>query len=281
MKRCLHIAIYFTAMLFLACCGNSENNSHNATAENGSDRESTATAVDCFTVYNTSVAFPIDTINRRTSPQLTIEISLPVACGESRRCELINNAISYAAFNIDTTDIYKAAERFVEACKEEYYDMHPDYINEKGTNSYPAWFNFSYTINGKISHERNGVICCTMNNSEYTGGAHGMEYTIYLNIDSISGHELKLNDIFVDGCEEALCSHITTALMRKLKVQSISEVKEKGYLTMNDMFITDNFKLESDSIIFHYNRYEIAPYCMGNTRIALGYNEIKDLLIKQ
>ncbi|MBQ5731230.1 MAG: DUF3298 domain-containing protein, partial [Bacteroidaceae bacterium] len=49
---------------------------------------------------------------------------------------------------------------------------------------------------------------------------------------------------------------------------------------IEELYPTENFRLSPDSIIFVYNSYEIAPYSMGRTRIALGYNQIENLIKK-
>ena len=69
--------------------------------------------------------------------------------------------------------------------------------------------------------------------------------------------------------------------MVKLGARNIEEVKEQGYITMNDMYPTENFLLAEDSIIFFYNSYDIAPYSHGTTRLAIDYNDIKELMKKQ
>ena len=44
------------------------------------------------------------------------------------------------------------------------------------------------------------------------------------------------------------------------------------------IFITNNIILGKDSITFLYNRYEIAPYALGDIEISLDYNTLKDIM---
>ena len=44
------------------------------------------------------------------------------------------------------------------------------------------------------------------------------------------------------------------------------------------MWATENIHITDDSIYFHYDRYEIAPYALGSTTLALGLDEIKDIM---
>ena len=51
-----------------------------------------------------------------------------------------------------------------------------------------------------------------------------------------------------------------------------------GYLVMNDMYVTENFELGKDTIRFHYNQYDIAPYALGSSDLTFTYEELKDLI---
>ena len=44
------------------------------------------------------------------------------------------------------------------------------------------------------------------------------------------------------------------------------------------MFISNNFILDTEKIVFIYNKYEIAPYAVGDIMIDVTYEELKDLL---
>ena len=44
------------------------------------------------------------------------------------------------------------------------------------------------------------------------------------------------------------------------------------------MFISNNFILDNENIVFIYNKYEIAPYAFGDIMITVTYDELKDLL---
>ena len=66
--------------------------------------------------------------------------------------------------------------------------------------------------------------------------------------------------------------------MAQQNVGSIEELKERGFLEMVDMFIPDNFWLDSDSLSFFFNQYDIAPYAMGQIALTFGYDELKPYL---
>ena len=66
--------------------------------------------------------------------------------------------------------------------------------------------------------------------------------------------------------------------MKDNNVSTIDELCNKGYSLDIDFFITNNFILGNDSMTFLYNRYEIAPYAMGDILISLDYETLKDIM---
>ena len=71
---------------------------------------------------------------------------------------------------------------------------------------------------------------------------------------------------------------LTRKLMEDEGVSTIEGLGEKGYFIDIEMNITNNFILGNDSMTFLYNRYEIAPYAMGDILISLDYETLKDIM---
>lgn len=273
MKKCVYIFTLFIAtVLFISCVG--EGNKK----ETAEKTVSTHTSVDSgFIISDTTVQIAIDTLND-DSPVLTIASSLELAVATLEHAKEINNTITYAAYGNDTTPASIATDMFIKEISNEYSSLRADYINVREVNDTPTWLNHSYNIKGRISDIHNNIINYIIESDVYTGGAHGLFTITLLNIDRTNGYELKLSDIFVENYEERLTNALTNALMMQLGAKDINEVKELGYVTMNDMYSTENFLLKKDSIVFVYNRYDIAPYSHGITRLAIDRNDIKELL---
>ena len=62
------------------------------------------------------------------------------------------------------------------------------------------------------------------------------------------------------------------------KMVALRNYETKYFPVGEDMFITSNFILGADSLTFLYNRYEIAPYAMGDRLISLNYETLKEIL---
>ena len=44
------------------------------------------------------------------------------------------------------------------------------------------------------------------------------------------------------------------------------------------MYISNNYILGREQIVFIYNKYDIAPYAVGDIMINISYDKLKDLL---
>ena len=67
-----------------------------------------------------------------------------------------------------------------------------------------------------------------INYNEYTGGAHGIYMTTFLNMDLINLRPLKLDDIFTGDYKEALTDLLWNQLMADKKVtthEALEEIK--------------------------------------------------------
>lgn len=275
MKKCAYSLIFFLALIMVAC---SNRDGKGRTNENANVENATKEAIQ-FAVTDTTARIIMDTLESN-SPCYKINISLSFAQGNGVAENNINSGIIYAAFGLDSMSTQEAISTALDTARDEYMALRPKYINEKSMSHSPAWLNYEFTLNGKPVTGYNGCINYHIENYTYTGGAHGLENCILLNFDSKSGKEIKLQDFFAENYEEQLTALLLDALRKQLGITTTEEINEKGYPDIENFYPTENFLLAPDSIIFIYNRYDIAPYSTGRTRIALGYNQIESIIKK-
>lgn len=122
------------------------------------------------------------------------------------------------------------------------------------------------------------IVCYQFSSYEYTGGAHGLTTATDLSFSLTDGHVIRPSEIFRTGTQDELCNRLTRKLMQMQKVKTLEQLQELGFLDIAEMFVTNNMLLGKDSITFHYNPYEIAPYVFGDICIAMTYEELSDLL---
>lgn len=122
------------------------------------------------------------------------------------------------------------------------------------------------------------VLCYTIEDCLYEGGAHPVTQTRALSFSIENGSVIRPSDVFREGTEELLIERLTHKLMELYEAETEDELHEMGIPGLSDMYVSDDMLLESDGIIFHYDPYELAPYALGSIDIRLSYREIEDLL---
>jgi hypothetical protein len=63
--------------------------------------------------------------------------------------------------------------------------------------------------------------------------------------------------------------------MTQYDVSSLAELDAKGIFS-DQLFLTHNFYISGDSVVFHYNPYDIAPYSEGAIDVVVPYLQIAD-----
>lgn len=264
--------ILFMALLLLvvtAC----RNNRHDGQTE----ETEPLTGLD-FDTLNIVESYPMDSMDAN-SPKLDINISLLIPRDKNETALANkNNCISYAAYSYEGIPPQAATDSIIKSLKDNYYAMRDDYFNEKNVNPDAPWFSAYYLLKSNAISGRDNVVCYTVFYEVYEGGVHPNHLTSVVNFDATSGKEIGLQDVFTENCDSILIARLTNRLAEQHNAKSLEELQEKGYLTMNDMYVTNNFVLGKDSIFFIYNSYEIAPYAYGDSHIGFKYEELKDIL---
>ena len=133
-------------------------------------------------------------------------------------------------------------------------------------------------LTGRAEYGMENVINYRLLEDVFTGGAHPCKLTSILRFNTQTGEFITLDDVFPTLNQTRLQDILLAKLMKDQNVQSLDELHQKGILEMTDMFISSNFALREDSIEFHYNEYDIAPYASGACTICVSYEDVKDII---
>lgn len=180
-----------------------------------------------------------------------------------------------------------APEEAVEQYKEQYVsdyrkDLEPMYrkeeqeLEEDGTIG--SWYSYYKGIESHVQLYFKHLLVYRIDYNEYTGGAHGIYMSSFLNMDLRTLSPVRLEDLLVDGYEEELTELLWKQLIADNRATTRQEVEDLGYGSTGDLIPTENFYLGKEGITFYYNVYEIAPYAMGPTKITLSYETLQHLL---
>lgn len=272
MKKCATAIILFSLLILGACVGNGTTST---------SRDTTAGDTIEFITIDTVATFAMDTFDK-ASPRFEAKISLPFARGGSAVNDSINTSIIYTIFGLDSSSPQAAIDTVLTNACNEYLTLRPIYLNEKNMQQSMPQLNHELSIKGTYAIGLDNCLNYTATTYEFSGGAHGITNVALMNFDPHNGSEIMLNDFFVPNFEEPLTLALIQALGRRIGAETPEQINKKGYFNIEETLCpTENFQLARDSIIFLYNPYEIAPYSTGITRIALGYNQIQDIIQKR
>lgn len=201
----------------------------------------------------------------------------------------INAYITAACFGDRFVDenITGIAELYANTYINEYrQDLEPMYIEEQQTaekdhedeETISSWYSYYKGIESSVMHYKHSLLVYRIDLNEYTGGAHGMYNSIFLNFDLAHTHLLTLSDLFVGDYQDMLSDLLWNQLIADKKATSREELEDMGYGSMGDLIPTENFFLSETGITFYYNVYEFTPYVMGAVEIKLPYQMIQHIL---
>ena len=218
--------------------------------------------------------------NEDNSPKCSVSLNLAYATeSNGHRAEVLNNYIVKRLFNMEDVSVKTAIEDFSNHYTASYkQNLLPLYNQDRADTTKRAWYDYHYVITTETRPGSKGTIAYLATVDYYEGGAHGINQLLPMNVDTETGQHLTLSDIFVPGYEQLLNQILLKALMEKAGVKNLAALRDKGYLRAMEMFPTENFILDDETITFTYNPSEIAPYETGTTVLIIPYEKIEKIL---
>ena len=270
MKKCTAIIFYSVLFFLFSCNGGKKENIAQAASTNGEP-----VATDTIRIHE-EYTFAY---NKEKAPKLTIDIALPrFDLGNTQANANLDSTLVWGLFFYGTPTLQDACNYYVAAQKEIFDDLRNEYHNLKEGEVPPGMMSCYCDVKGRTVTGYKGYVSYIMTREEYYGGAHPSTVSTIACFDPATGAEITLKDIFKEGYEETLVTRLTDKLLKDNNVSTIEELCERGYSLDVDFYITNNFILGKDGITFLYNRYEIAPYALGDISIALDYETLKDIM---
>lgn len=222
----------------------------------------------------------------KPSCNLTVNFAFVQQADEEKLKDSVNAFIQAACFGEEYA--YMGTKEALEAFKNKYIqtyrnDLEPLYakdVKEAGAEQREigAWYSYYKGVEGHVQRYYNHLLVYRINYNEYTGGAHGIYMTTYLNLDIRTLQPVRLDDLLIPEYEEQLTDLLWNQLMADNRVATHEELEEMGFASTGELKPTENFCLGEEGITFYYNVYEIAPYSMGPTAITLPYEMLVHLM---
>ncbi|WP_456061653.1 DUF3298 domain-containing protein [Bacteroides clarus] len=175
--------------------------------------------------------------------------------------------------------VKKYTEKYVGDYRKDLEPMYrKDEQDKENAEDMGAWYSYYKGIESHVQLYTGHLLVYRIDYNEYTGGAHGIYMSTFLNLDLKTLSPIRLDDLFEGDYKEALTDLLWKQLMADNNVSTRQELEDMGYATTGDLEPIENFYLDPTGITFYYNVYEIAPYVMGATKITLSYEDIAHLM---
>ncbi len=123
-----------------------------------------------------------------------------------------------------------------------------------------------------ITNDR-GILCLNAGGYDFNGGAHGIGWTHYLNLDLETGKLLLLKDLLVPKFADRLNAIAAKIFFDIPQNEEMLDDSEQSHFKLND-----NFAITPGGLIFTFQPYEIGPYSAGMPEVRIPYTEMEDLI---
>ena len=144
---------------------------------------------------------------------------------------------------------------------------------EKDAKEYRT-FEMGASVSTQYLGQRNHIVSFTQSTYSFTGGAHGIEYTSYLNIDTNKKALITLNDVVSEKNQAKL----KALLWETYTSERGGEGQTPLFAEKKDFRISHNFYFGKNGVVFVYPVYELGPYAEGEIELTVSYYQLNDLL---
>ena len=145
----------------------------------------------------------------------------------------------------------------------------------------PNWYQQTYSLVTFVEEGHGGTVNASADYYVDMGGAHPNQWSRWMNFDFATGKYLSKEELFLPSAKAAIESLLLDKLIRlqaeqhpEQNVSTLEDLQKLGLLQMTNIYIPDNFLLTKEAVLFLFNRYDIAPYAVGEIVIEVPYEEI-------
>ena len=206
-------------------------------------------------------------------PCAKFEVTYPVFTGPADNRipavveDRINTMLSAPTSDLDPESIEAAGKAFIADFEHSLLEF-PDVT--------AGWY---YKADVVVENFTDKVLCISVNDEYYTGGAHGGSSTSFINFNPATGLVLLLSDMLKPGFEGDLAAAGESVFRRVYNLADDAYLPDEGFEFEGGRFyLNENYGFRPEGIVFFYNIYEIGSYAMGPTEILIPYEEIKEWL---
>lgn len=145
----------------------------------------------------------------------------------------------------------------------------------------PAMVVRNLSINYQIHHQNADYIEIEFGFNKFTGGAHGIPYTIMLHYDLKSNKNLILKDLFVANSDYlGTISKLSAEdlMVRSAEISSDTSFINNGTAPKEENF--KNFSVKNDTLKLIFDPYDVAPYAAGPQLVKIPIAKLDNIVDK-
>ncbi len=192
----------------------------------------------------------------------TLEVDTLVFAGNQKLTQLVDHALAaMTGVNDDRPPPYADIEGF-----EEYYWQ-------------VAGSRDAVLLAAKLRYRSKFLTVIELDSWQYfTGAAHGMGATQFLNWDNAREAVVPLEAVLAPGGRSAFDAALRRAHARWLTQQPDAQADPATWNRLWPFQTSDNFAFTDQGIVVKYNTYELAPYSYGQPELLIPYEELNGVL---
>ena len=217
-----------------------------------------------------------------TEGDILLEIAYPQFknAGNEQTTASLNNVIKSM---IDSTiTAFKNENQGIDANSDEKTDT--IMVQDSEIQSYkgmPNMIGRTLYIAYKINYQMPEYIEIEFGFDVFTGGAHGIPYTVMLHYDVAANKDIALKDIFIEksdylGQLSKLCAEDLTA--RQADIATDSTFITEGTQPRDINF--KNFSISGDSLKFLFDPYAVASFAAGPQVVKIPFSKLEPIINK-
>ena len=121
------------------------------------------------------------------------------------------------------------------------------------------------------------LLSLSVEESYYTGGAHGGHGTYFINVQPRTGAAFTLDNFLKTGYEESLTRMGEKVFRQEREIPDSVALGDTEFEFPDDKFkLNTNYGFKKTGIVFFFNSYEIASYAAGTTEILIPYDSLTE-----
>ncbi|MGM1430326.1 DUF3298 domain-containing protein [Sphingobacterium lactis] len=156
-----------------------------------------------------------------------------------------------------------------------FLEGYGNFVEENDINVPLAWFKVTEVSVGTYTPE---IMLLKNFTYDFSGGAHGNSFELWNVYDLKNYRKLPLNT-FISENKMKEFTKIAEKFFREDEGLTDTTDLEKDYFFEDGIFtLAANYGITKDSIVFHYNPYEIKPYAAGTTTLQIPYEAVMDCM---